>query len=87
MILVGANWRSFSQAAAQTLAAADGSAIGPVEQVGGARGHPLAAGAAVFPTVFFADLDSQEIVARIEGFRTPRAFLRRLRAIVTGRGG
>ncbi len=40
VILVGANWRSFSQAAAQTLASADGRAIGPVEQVGDARWRP-----------------------------------------------
>lgn len=97
VILVGASWCSFSQAAAQTLAAAagpvglpvlvasaDGRAIGPFEQVEDARGHPLAAGVTVFPTVFFVDLERQEVVARIEGFRNPRAFLGRLRAIVAG---
>lgn len=97
VILVGASWCSFSQAAAQTLAAAagpvglpvliasaDGQAIGPFEQVEDARGHPLAATVTVFPTVFFVDLEHQEVVAKIEGFRNPRAFLGRLRAIVAG---
>ena len=97
VIIIGASWCSFSQAAAQTLAAAaepvglpvlvasaDGRAIGPFEQVEDARGHPLAAEVTVFPTVLFVDLERQEVVARIEGFRNPRAFLGRLRAIVAG---
>lgn len=97
VILVGASWCSYSQAAAQTLAAAarpvglpvlvasaDGRAIGPYSRVEDARGHPLAAEVTVFPTVFFVDLESQQVVDRIEGFRNPRAFLGRLRAIVAG---
>lgn len=92
LILVGASWCPFCKAAAQTLnasagpaglsvliASQDGKPIEPYADFVDARGHPIARDILAIPTLVFVHIPSQEIIAQIEGFRNPRAYLARIR--------
>lgn len=93
LILVGASWCPFCKAAAQTLdasvgpaglavliASQDGKPIPPYADFVDARGHPIAKDILAIPTLVFVHIPSQEIIAQIEGFRNPRAYLARIRS-------
>lgn len=93
LILVGVSWCQFCKGAASALQAAagpadlpllvasqDGRPIDPIADCVDARGHPLAREIPQVPTLLFVHIPSQEVIARIEGYRNPRAYLTRVRS-------
>ncbi|WP_140846644.1 conjugal transfer protein TraF [Paracoccus sp. FO-3] len=93
LILVGVSCCVFCQGAASVLQAAaepvglpllvasqDGRPIAPIPDCADARGHPQADGAGRVPLLLIVDMATQQVVASIEGYRNPRAYLTRLRA-------
>lgn len=93
LILVGVSWCVFCQAAAAALQAAagpaglpllvasqDGRPVAPIPDCVDARGHPLTDGAGRVPLLLVVDMATEQVAARIEGFRNPRAYLTRLQA-------
>lgn len=92
LILVGVSWCAFCKSAASALqtatgpaglpllvASQDGHPIEPIPDVVDARGHPLARAAGQVPVLLFVHIPSQQVIAQIEGFRNPRAYLNRIR--------
>lgn len=93
LILVGVSWCAFCKGAASALQAAtgpaelpllvasqDGLPIAPIPDVIDARGHPLASAVGQVPVLLFIHIPSQQVIARIDGFRNPRAYLNRVRS-------
>ena len=95
LILVGASWCPFCKSASGTLFAAagpaelpvlvaskDGKAIPPYPDFVDARGHPFAKDVVEIPTLLFVHLPTQQVIAKINGFRNPRAYLTKIRAVL-----
>ncbi|MFC3058403.1 thioredoxin [Paenirhodobacter populi] len=93
LILVGVSWCQFCKGAAAALQAAtgpvelpllvasqDGRPIEPIPDCVDARGHPLAKDIPQVPILLFVHIPSQQVIARIEGFRNPRAYLSRVKS-------
>lgn len=93
LILVGQSWCSACKGAAATLHAAlaqtplpflvasqDGAPIAPFADYVDARGHPIAMGITTVPVLLFVHTPTQDIIARIDGYTTPRRYLGQIRA-------
>ena len=92
LILVGVSWCEFCKGAAGALQAAaapaelpllvasqDGLPIAPITEVVDARGHPFANEVGQVPVLLFIHIPSQQIIARIDGYRNARVYLKRIR--------
>ncbi|MCL4068143.1 hypothetical protein M3484_16350 [Pseudomonas sp. GX19020] len=93
LILVGVSWCEFCKGAASALQAAtgpaelpllvasqDGLPIAPIADVVDARGHPIASAVGNVPVLLFVHIPTQQVIAQIDGFRNPRAYLNRIRS-------
>ncbi len=95
LILVGVSWCEFCKGAASALQAAtvpaelpllvasqDGHPIEPIATCVDARGHPLAGDVGQVPVLLFVHIPTQQVIARIDGYRNPRAYLGRVRSVL-----
>ena len=95
LILVGVSWCEFCKGAASALLAStapaelpllvasqDGRPIEPIETCVDARGHPLAGDVGQVPVLLFVHIPTQQVIARIDGYRNPRAYLGRVRSVL-----
>lgn len=95
LILVGVSWCEFCKGAASALQAAaspvdlpllvasqDGRPIAPIETCVDARGHPLAGDVVQVPALLFVHIPTQQVIARIDGYRNPRSYLNRVRSVL-----
>lgn len=99
LILVGVSWCDFCKGAASALQAAagpvdlpllvasqDGRPIEPIATCVDARGHPLAGDVGQVPVLLFVHIPTQQVIARIDGYRNPRSYLKRVRSVLVAAG-